>query len=222
MKIVCPCLGTFDLRDPAAVREAFACAPGLPMQQAWRGAPEEKFLPARVRIGWRDNRFLIFGELSDNLLFTRATRDNQLLCTLGDVFEIFLRDAGGGSYAEFHVAPNGLRLQLLWPDAATFRRVGKEEVSLEELKVPEPIFDFSQWSEGRTWCICASVPASVFLPAGIPLPGRRWMVSFSRYDYSSPEEPPVLSSTSPHAEVSFHRQQEWTEVEFVLAGGTSQ
>ncbi len=222
MKIVCPYLGDFDLGDPGAVREAFACAPSLQMQQAWRGAPEENFLPARVRIAWREDRFLIFGELTDNLLFTRATEDNQLLCILGDVFEIFLRDAGGGSYAEFHVAPNGQRLQLLFPDAETIGSIGNGGRSLDELKVHEPIFDFSQWSEGRTWCICASVPASVFLPAGMPLLGRRWLVSFSRYDYSSAEEPPVLSSTSPHAEVSFHRQQEWTEVEFGLAGDPSQ
>ncbi len=185
------------------------------MQQAWRDSPEEKFQPARVRIGWRGDRLLVFGELTDKHLYTRATEDNQILCSLGDVFEVFLRDSEGERYAEFHVAPNGRRLQLLWPDAATIRRVGMKEVSLDDLKVHEPIFDFSQWSEGNTWCICAPVPGSVFLPAGTPLGGRTWNASFSRYDYSSAEEPPVLSSTSPHAKVSFHRQQEWAEVLFV-------
>jgi len=184
------------------------------MQQGWRDAPEDKFLPARVRIGWTDDRFLAFGELADNRLTTRATEDNQLLCSLGDVFEIFLRESEGESYVEFHIAPNGKRLQLLWPDAATFRRVGKKEMSLDELKVHEPIFDFSQWSEAQTWCICASVPSSVVLPVGMSLEGRTWKASFSRYDYSTDDEPPVLSSTSPHAEVSFHRQQEWADVTF--------
>lgn len=217
MKIACPKLADFDIGDRDAVRTAFADAPPLHMQQGWREAPEEKFLPGRVRIGWRDDRLLIFGELTDEQLFTRATEDNQILCSFGDVFEIFLRDAEGECYAEFHVAPNGKRLQLLWPDAATIRGVGNGEISLDELKVPEPIFDFSQWSEGKTWCICASVPGSVFLPAGTPLEGRTWNASFSRYDYSSAEEPPVLSSTSPHEEVSFHRQQEWTEVFFAEA-----
>lgn len=212
--ITCQKLSDFDISDPDAVRAAFTEAPALQMQQAWRDRPEDKFFPARVRIGWRGDRFIIFGELTDDLLFTRSTEDNQLLCSLGDVFEIFLRDSESESYAEFHVAPNGRRLQLLWPDATTIRRVEKKEVSLDELKVCEPIFDFSQWSEGRTWCICASVPSSAFLPAGTPLEGRTWTVSFSRYDYSSAEEPPVLSSTSPHAEVSFHRQQEWTGVLF--------
>ncbi|MEI8343284.1 MAG: hypothetical protein WCH43_17320, partial [Verrucomicrobiota bacterium] len=49
---------------------------------------------------------------------------------------------------------------------------------------------------------------------GTALEGRTWLASFSRYDYSSAEAPPVLSSTSPHAEVSFHRQQEWAELLF--------
>ncbi|MEI6337113.1 MAG: hypothetical protein WCQ57_00855 [Verrucomicrobiota bacterium] len=217
MKIVCPRLGDFDIGDRDAVRTAFADAPTLHMQQGWRDAPEEKFLPSRVRIGWRADRFLVFGELTDEHLFTQATEDNQILCSFGDVFEIFLRDSQGDSYAEFHVAPNGKRLQLMWPDAATIRRVGKKEVSLDELKVHEPIFDFSHWSEGKTWCICASVPCSVFLPVGMSLEGRIWLASFSRYDYSSAEEQPVLSSTSPHAELSFHRQQEWAEVFFAEA-----
>ena len=217
MKISCPILADFDIEDRDAIRAAFADAPTLQMQQAWREAPEEKFLPSRVRIGWRADRFLIFGELTDNLLFTRATDDNQLLCSYGDVFEIFLRDAEGEPYAEFHVAPNGKRLQLLWPDAGTIRRVGNMEVSIDDLKIGEPIFDFSQWTEGKTWCICASVPCSVFSSVGTSLEGRTWLASFSRYDYSSAEESPVLSSTSPHAEVSFHRQQEWTEVFFAEA-----
>ena len=185
------------------------------MKQGWRDVPEERFLPARVKIGWRGDRFLVFGELTEYLLYTSATEDNQILCSLGDVFEIFLRDSESVSYVEFHVAPNGKRLQLLWPDAASIRRVNNKEITLDELKVQESIFDFSQWSEGNTWCICASVPGSAFLPVGMTLEGRTWLASFSRYDYSSAEEPPVLSSTSPHAEVFFHRQQEWAEVLFV-------
>ena len=184
------------------------------MKQGWRDVPEERFLPAHVKIGCRGDSFLVFGELTENLLYTSATEDKQLLCSMGDVFEIFLRDSESVSYVEFHVAPNGKRLQLLWPDAASIRRVSNKEITLDDLKVQEPIFDFSQWSEGQTWCICASVPGSVFLPVGTSLDGRTWAASFSRYDYSSAVEPPVLSSTSSHVELSFHRQQEWAVVLF--------
>jgi hypothetical protein len=40
--------------------------------------------------------------------------------------------------------------------------VQDKKFALNELKVYEPIFAFSQWSEGKKWYICAS---------------------FSRYDY---------------------------------------
>ena len=66
-------------------------------------------------------------------------------------------------------------------------------------------------------CLCALIPwlPSLLYPPGTPLEGRTWCVSFSRYDYSSAEKPPVLSSTSPHTgKVSFHCQQDWTELSF--------
>jgi len=211
----CPLLTDFDIRDRDSIRTAFANVPALQMGQAWHEVPEEKFLPARVRVGWQRDRFLVFGELTDNKLFTRATEDNQLLCSLGDVFEIFLRDSEGERYAEFHVAPNGKRLQLVWPDSDTIQRISNKEISLDDLKTDEPIFEFSQWSEDETWYIAASASSSIFLPFGTPLGGRKWRASFSRYDYSSAEEPPVLSSTSPHTgKVSFHRQLDWSELNF--------
>jgi hypothetical protein len=152
------------------------------MQQAWRIPSEDGFLPAQVRIGWRHDCFLVLGELTDAHLYTSATEDNQILCSFGDVFEIFLRDSKLEIYVQFHVAPNGKRLQLLWPDAETIRRVHDKKVALDELKVHEPIFEFSQWSESEKWYICASVPTRIFLPPGTPLEGRTWMASFSRYD----------------------------------------
>ncbi len=211
----CPILSHFDIGDRDEIRAAFAHARTLPMLQTWRVAPEDRFLPANVRIGWRDDRFLVLGELTDTQLYTSATEDNQILCDFGDVFEIFLRDSEIETYAEFHVAPNGKRLQLLWPDAGAIRRVRNKQVAFDDLKVHEPIFDFSQWSEGEKWYICASVPTCVFLPRGTSLEGRTWRASFSRYDYSSAEEQPVLSSTSPHTgNVSFHSQQDWAALSF--------
>ncbi len=214
MRIVCPKLVHFDIDSRDAVSAAFADAPALRMQQGWLDKPDVAFLPGRVRIGWRDDFFLLFGEMTHDRLTTSAIEDNQLLCNLGDVFEIFLQDPGCERYLELHVAPNGKRLQLLWPDAASIRLVGNRELSLDGFKVHPLIFDFSQWSEGNTWCICASVPSSAFLPFGTSLESRIWKASFCRYDYSSAEKTPILSSTSPHTERCFHRQQEWTEVLF--------
>ncbi|MFZ4388332.1 MAG: hypothetical protein ACOYOI_09265, partial [Chthoniobacterales bacterium] len=135
MKIVCPKLPVFDIHDHGAVRAAFASAPVLQMQQAWREHPEDKFLPAHVQVGWSRDNFFIFGQLTDNLLFTSSTEDNQILCSYGDVFEIFLGDAEGRSYVEFHVAPNGKRLQLLWPDLESFLKYQEKGVEISSFLV---------------------------------------------------------------------------------------
>ena len=215
MKILCPRLGDFDIHDRPAALRAFSSAPVMEMVQGWRDQPEEHFLPAQVRVGWRGDRLLILAELHDNVVVTRATADNQLLCLLGDVFEIFLRDPGADPYIEFHVAPNGKRLQLRYPDHLAIHEMNPGNLPFEKLTVPGSLFDFSLWNDEGKWSVCASVPGSSLIAKGIPLGGRTWLASFSRYDYSSFEKPPVHSSTSPHAELSFHRQHEWAELHFV-------
>ncbi|HOP97580.1 MAG TPA: hypothetical protein PLH97_12370 [Verrucomicrobiota bacterium] len=44
--------------------------------------------------------------------------------------------------------------------------------------------------------------------------GARWQFSFGRYDHTQDGMGAVVSSTSPHAEPDFHRQQEWGLLEF--------
>jgi hypothetical protein len=215
LKINCPRLAAFDIGNREAALRAFSDAPVMEMAQGWRDQPEEKFMPAQVRTGWRDDRMLVLAELDDDVIFTQATADNQLLCLHGDVFEIFLRDPVAGHYVEFHVAPNGKRLQLLYPDHLAIHEMNAGKLAFEKLTVTEPLFDFSLWIEERKWTVCASVPISTLLKNGGSLGGRTWLASFSRYDYSSFGEPPVHSSTSPHAELSFHRQQEWAEILFI-------
>lgn len=211
--MLCPKLPAFDIRDHKAIQTAFAGAPVLQMRQGWREQPEEKFLPALVQIGWSGDSFLIFGQLTDHLLYTSSTEDNQILCSYGDAFEIFLGDASGQSYLEFHIAPNGKRLQLLWPDLESYPKVEKKEAELGSFLIDQPIFQFSQWADGSMWYVCASVPGAAFLPPETSLEGRTLRASFSRYDYSSAAEPPVLSSTSFHRVRSFHRRQEWAEIQ---------
>ena len=214
MKAICPKLGAFDIQDLTAVRHAFADAPEMKMHQAWLSALEKEFLPAKVQVGWREDRLLVFADLKSNGPFNQATKNNQRLWCLGDVFEIFLRDEEFENYVEFHISPNGLRLQLQFPSASTLQLLSNKEKTLEDLMVDSPVFNFFNWVEDANWFICASIPSSLFLPQGTELKVRKWRVSFSRYDYSSPEGTPVLSSTSPHVELSFHRQQEWAHIEF--------
>jgi hypothetical protein len=115
--ITCPSLAAFDMRDREAARTAFTGSPMLALGQAWRGEPEETFRPGKVRVGWRDDRFWVHAELTGDAIFNASAADNGRLWELGDVFEIFLGDSESAQYVEFHIAPNGKRVQLLWPDA---------------------------------------------------------------------------------------------------------
>jgi len=45
-------------------------------------------------------------------------------------------------------------------------------------------------------------------------PEESWRFSFSRYDASRGTRPPVLSSTSPHQALNFHRIHEWGNLIF--------
>jgi hypothetical protein len=213
--VACPRLNNFDPHDLSSVVPAFSAAPVFQFGQAWLERPEERFLPGEVRIGWSGDQFHVFARLRNDHPFSRATADNQYLWDLGDVFEMFLRDAASEKYAEFHVAPNGRRLQLRFPDFDAVHRLGKGGPTLEALMIQAPQFDFTAWQEPGTWLVCARVPSSALLPPGTSLEGRTWFVSFSRYDYLPGDIRPVLSSTSPHQAASFHRQEEWTPIRFL-------
>ena len=215
LAIRCFPLPSFDSTDLNAIRLAFRQATPCLLKQAWLEKPEPEFAPAVVRAGWRGDSFLVFAELTDADIFTRATGHNQRFWELGDTFELFLRPVGQEAYFEFHVAPNNHRLQVRFASVEHFRQVQQTGAFHEVLIVGE-MFSSRTWvrAESRQWCVFAEIPAaSVCEPAGL-LAGSQWFFSFSRYDYYRGQSEPVISSTSPHAQPSFHRQQEWGTMTF--------
>lgn len=196
------------------VRAAFQGAQGLALQQAWRAKPEENFTPGMVRAGWRGHSLLVYAELEDADIFTNATANNQRMWELGDTFEMFLQPADSSGYAELHVTPNNLHLQLRFPDSQTVSRARAANL-FDEFLLPGAIFHSRTWVETRKWFIYAEIPASVICGVDKPLAGTQWRFSFSRYDYVRGRREPIISSSSPHAEPDFHRHQEWGTLHFV-------
>ena len=96
----CRQLPAFDADNLDAVRGAFAAADKCAMQQAWQPKPDADFTPATVSAGWRVNSLLVFAELDDADIFTRATASNQRMWELGDVLEMFLSPESSGSYVD--------------------------------------------------------------------------------------------------------------------------
>ena len=199
-----------------AVRAAFSTAAACVLGQAWLVEPEPDFTPASVRVGWRGDVLLVFAELEDADIVTRATGLNQRMWELGDTFEIFLQPADAPGYVEFHVTPNNQRLQLRFADAAAFQRA-RASGSIAECLVPGEAFRSSAWvrPESRRWYVYAEIPAASVCGSSRPLAGSRWRFSFSRYDAAQGCGQPVISSSSPHAAPGFHRREEWGALAFL-------
>ncbi len=197
---------------------AFQPAAGCLLGQAWRSAPEADFTPGYVRVGWRRDLLLVFAELSDTDIFTRATMHNQRMWELGDAFEIFLQSEDSANYVEFHIAPNNQRLQLSFPDTATLRRAQAAN-AFEDYLLPDGTFRSRVWTQPKNWkwFIYTEIPASSVCRVATSLAERRWRFSFSRCDYIRRRQAPILSSTSPHSVPDFHRREEWRTLCFVSA-----
>lgn len=201
-----PFLPPFDEADDAAVNRAFAGAPVLPFGQAWREEPEPGFRGGRVRLGWNAEGLWVLAEMEDDLVFTQATADNQPLWTLGDVFEIFVRDLSGEEYFELHTAPTGHRLSLRLPSGRTIADLREGRAVLEDMIMKEPAFRSRVFRTDCGWGVLACVMA---------VKGRALRASFGRYDYRNADAEPVLSSSSAHKEADYHRQEEWRDFQLV-------
>jgi len=201
--IFCPALSEKDL-PPNGVLPAGLSAP-IRMQQGWLETPQPGFLPAEIRIGWTPSRLVVRAEIPDRDIFTLATGPNQKMWELGDVFEIFLQAEDRSDYVELHVTPPNFRLQL----------------HIESLGKPATLLDDGVFSShvkvdaaNQRWIVYAEVPANLVSGREHICPGESWRFSFSRYDASRDGTPPILSSTSPHQAVNFHRIPEWGKIIF--------
>jgi hypothetical protein len=208
-------LPDFDASNLDAVHAAFAAATPCALGQAWRADEEPDFAPGQVRAGWRRDALLLFAELTDRDIFTRATAPNQRMWELGDTFEIFLRPANRPEYVELHVTPNNQRLQLRIPHTEALRRAQAAN-EFDEFLLRGNVFHSATWvqPEKQKWFVYAAIPAITVCGQDRVNMGSRWLFSFSRYDYTRGGGEPVISSTSPHAEPDFHRQQEWGTLNF--------
>jgi hypothetical protein len=209
-----PAFPSLEATNWEEVDVVLAGAPALVLGQAWLPSPQETFRQGIVRLGWQETRIIVAASLDDDSIFSQATADNQRLWELGDVFEIFLRDAEREDYLELHLASGDQRLQLHFPSRQTVANLRSGLGRLEDFIVKESLFDFRTRKVAGGWRLIALIPGSSLGWKVTGLKGRTVLASFSRYDYASDGGPAVLSSTSPHARPDFHRQEEWTRLVF--------
>jgi len=188
------------------------------MQQGWLAIPEKTFRPASVRLGWEPDAFWVLADLHDDFITTRSSDHNQDMWLLGDVFEIFIARKGSPFYIELHVTPHNHRLHLQLT-AEDLEKIRSKHAALDEFRCSASTFDswVLQPHGQNKWQVLARIPSTI-LPDGQAFEtGQQLELSFSRYDAGPEGAPDVLSSTSPHRELNYHRRHEWREV--VLHGG---
>lgn len=207
-----PKVSTMRHGNFAAAAQRLKCDPWI-MRQAWLAKPDENLRAATVRFGWEPNALWVLADLPDDFITSRSTDHSQDMWTLGDVFEIFVARSGSPSYLELHVTPHNHRLHLHLT-AEGMEKIRSGQSTLNEFRRPPSAFD--SWVQKSTdlnqWQVLARIPANI-LPEGQSLAaGQSLELSFSRYDAGPEGAADVLSSTSAHRELNYHRRHEWREV----------
>ncbi|MEI6167095.1 MAG: carbohydrate-binding family 9-like protein [bacterium] len=193
----------------------FANAPAVESQQAWLVEPEPGFRPLRVKTGWTREALYVYAELEDADIFNPEKRFNEPSFMSGDVFEIFLRPCSQESYVEIHVTPENQKFQLRIPSAREFAEPRAKPGIPQEWFIDRVIESRVRVNPAaQRWEVAVEIPFAMVCEVFLPRTGDRWLFSFSRYDYTRGREKPVLSSTSPHQVLNFHRQEEWGELRF--------
>ena len=194
----------------ADAQSAFAWAQPLVMRQAWRQELEPHFAPAVARTAWHGDELYVLADLTDVDITTSATSHGQRFWELGDTFEIFLRREGVSSYIECHVTPTNFRLQLRFPEGGPGALASGRD-SFNAALVAGDGFRSRTWrrDDGKGWVVLAAIPASLAGAEDASLEGSIWRFSFGRYDHTRGAAAPVISSTSAHKELAFHRPSEW-------------
>ncbi|MDB6168499.1 MAG: hypothetical protein JWM88_1363 [Verrucomicrobia bacterium] len=175
--------------------------------QTWLAQPDAGFRPGRVWLASTPDAFVVLAEMQDTDIMTEGKNHNDPLWDLGDTFEVFLRHTARPDYFEFHVAPNGVTLDLHYPRLHAPRDHGVDQYLLSDphfssRAVPEP-------NLGR-WRVAMEIPVGPLVPEEFLRETSLWQFSFSRYD-CGPGRAPMVSSTTPHRGAGFHRAEEWLQ-----------
>lgn len=165
--------------------------------------PEPQRPCAEVWLAHSFEALYVGASLPDSRIVSLATGPNQAMWELGDTFEMFFQYRPF-EYFELHVTPDNHRLQLKLPAG---RRIGSGEFS--SCLLPDPSFSSRTETDAVGWNVLAAVPFALLRGSGAAEAGDDYPFSFCRYDYDELPGEPVLSSTSSHSQLDFHRREDW-------------
>ncbi|RUL88119.1 carbohydrate-binding family 9-like protein [Tautonia sociabilis] len=179
----------------------------------WAGEPREG---TRAQLVWDDEALYFAATMTDAELRAFGTERNDRLW-LGDVFELFFKPSEEGPrYYEFQVNPRSVILELRFPrrghpfdELASEPPHGFSAVAAVDGTLDQP------GDVDRSWRVEGRIPWSLFEPTGgRPAEGDSWRFALCRYDYGPEGTSPLLFSSAPLTQPSFHRYEDYGLLRF--------
>jgi hypothetical protein len=190
-----------------------------PIEQfaAYWAKPPAPRAGTRAYLVWDDEALYYGATMTDSELRAYGTKRNDSLWD-GDVFEMFFKpSAERPEYYEFQANPRALIFECFFPKRGVYPKdlsqaplLGNKAVVTVSGTLDEPGDRDTGWTvEGR-------IPWSAFQPTGgKPKPGDEWRFALCRYDYGPKGSQPVLMSSAPLSQPSFHRHEDYAKLRFV-------
>ena len=178
--------------------------------------PAEGGTGTRARLLWNDDALYFAATMTDSEVRAFGTRRNDALWN-GDVFELFFKPSTERpEYYEFQVNPRSVILELAFPkrgfDFATL--AARAPLGLEARAVVDGTVD-QAGDLDRGWTAEGRIPWSAFATTGgRPAPGATWRFALCRYDYGPEGTAPLLMSSAPLTQLSFHRHEDYGRLHF--------
>ncbi len=165
---------------------------------------------------WDDDALYYAASLNDAELRSFGTKRNDTLWN-GDVFELFFKPrANGPEYYEFQANPRGVVFELFFPGRGRKPSDSAAEVPLGSRAVAALDGTLDQAGDRDVgWTVEGRVPWSAFASTGgKPKPGDEWRFALCRYDYGPKGTRPILTSSAPLTQPSFHRHEDYGKLRF--------
>jgi hypothetical protein len=179
----------------------------------WNKTPR---VGTKAYLVWDDEALYYGATMTDSELRAYGIKRNDTLWD-GDVFELFFKPSvSRPAYYEFQANPRELVFECAFP----MRGQGPKDLSKAPVLGSKAVVTLSgtldQPGDRDTgWTVEGRIPWSAFQPSGgKPKPGDEWRFALCRYDYGPQGTRPVLMSSAPLSQPSFHRHEDYGRLRF--------